>query len=67
MPTGFAKKNWERPRFRGVYLLCLAAFKKMIPLEPETMLEAIKSSVAEKHLEINIKTFELAKKNANQK
>ncbi|MCU0653320.1 MAG: indolepyruvate oxidoreductase subunit beta [Candidatus Pacebacteria bacterium] len=47
----------------GVYLLCLASFKKMLPLKPETMLEAIKSSVSPKHLELNIKTWELAKKN----
>lgn len=48
----------------GIYLLCLAAFKKMIPLDPQNILEAIKSSVASKHLEVNVKTFELAQKNA---
>ena len=45
----------------GIYLLCLAAFKKMIPLDPQTVLEAIKSSVAPKYLELNIKTWELAR------
>ncbi len=44
----------------GVYLLCRAAFEKMIPLLPETMLEAIKASVAPKHLDVNIKAWELA-------
>ncbi len=46
----------------GVYLLCRAAFEKMVPLEPEIMLEAIKSSVAPKHLELNVRAWELAKK-----
>ena len=46
----------------GIYLLCLAAFKKMIPLSPEAMLEAIKKSVAPKYLDLNVKTWELAKK-----
>jgi len=50
----------------GVYLLCLAAFKNLIPLSPDAMLAAIKSSVAPRHLELNIKTFELAKKMAGE-
>lgn len=45
----------------GIYLLCLAAFKGMIPLSPDSMLEAIKASVAPKHLELNVKTWELAR------
>ncbi len=48
----------------GVYLLCLAAFKNLILLSPDLMREAIKSSVAAKHLEVNMKAWELAKKNA---
>jgi indolepyruvate ferredoxin oxidoreductase beta subunit len=48
----------------GIFLLSLAVFKKMIPLESETILEAIKQSVAPKYLDLNIKTFELAKKTA---
>jgi indolepyruvate ferredoxin oxidoreductase beta subunit len=48
----------------GVYLLCLAAFKNLILLSPDSMREAIKSSVAAKHLEVNMKAWELAKKNA---
>ena len=50
----------------GVYLLCRAAFKKMIPIAPEVMLEAIKSSVAPKHLEVNVKAWELAQKITQQ-
>jgi indolepyruvate ferredoxin oxidoreductase beta subunit len=50
----------------GVYLLCLAAFKNLIPLSPDAMLAAIKSSVAPRHLELNIKTWELAQKNSQE-
>lgn len=62
--NGICQKELGTNVVSGIYLLCLAAFKKMIPLAPETMLEAIKSSVAPKHLDLNIKTFELAKKMA---
>ena len=60
--NGICQKELGTPVVSGIYLLCLAAFKGMIPLASETMLEAIKSSVAPKHLELNIKTFELAKR-----
>ena len=46
----------------GIFLLSLAVIKKMIPLDPETMLNAIKQSVAPKYLDLNIKTFELAQR-----
>jgi indolepyruvate ferredoxin oxidoreductase beta subunit len=59
--NGICQKELGTPVVSGIYLLCLAAFKGMIPLAPNTMLAAIKSSVAEKHLEINIKTWELAR------
>jgi indolepyruvate ferredoxin oxidoreductase beta subunit len=48
----------------GIFLLSLAVIKKIIPLAPEVMLEAIKQSVAPKYLELNVKTFELAQKAA---
>jgi indolepyruvate ferredoxin oxidoreductase beta subunit len=51
----------------GVYLLCRAAFEKMISLKPEMMLEAIKSSVAPKHLDINVKAYQLAQKHSQDK
>jgi len=60
-------KELGTPVVSGIFLLCLAAFKKMIPLEPETILEAIKSSVAPKHLDLNIKTWEFAKQFSEQK
>jgi indolepyruvate ferredoxin oxidoreductase, beta subunit len=46
----------------GIYLLSWAAFRNFIALKPESILEAIKKVVPEKHLEINQKAFELAKK-----
>lgn len=45
----------------GVYLVSLAAFKKLIPLKPESILKAIKKTIPEKYLELNVKAFELAK------
>ncbi|MFC1789520.1 indolepyruvate oxidoreductase subunit beta [Patescibacteria group bacterium] len=47
----------------GVYLVSLAAFKNLIPLKPDSIQEAIKKIVPEKYLELNLKTFELAKIN----
>jgi indolepyruvate ferredoxin oxidoreductase, beta subunit len=64
--NGICAKELGTPVVSGIFLLCLAAFKKMIPLEPETILAGIKDSVAPKHLELNIKTWELAKKFAEQ-
>ena len=62
--NGICQKELGTPAVAGVYLLCLAAFKNLIPLSPDSMREAIKSSVAAKHLEVNMKAWELAKKNA---
>lgn len=45
----------------GIYLLSWAVFKKMIPLEPASILKAIKKIIPARHLELNIKTFNLAK------
>ena len=46
----------------GVYLLSLAVSKGIIPLKSEIVFKAIKKVVSKKHLELNIKKFELAKK-----
>ena len=62
--NGICQKELGTAAVSGVYLLCLAAFKEMIPLAPEVMLEAIKTAVAPKHLEVNVKAWELAQKNA---
>jgi len=48
----------------GVYLLSLAAFKNLIPLKPKSILETIKKIIPKNYLDINLKTFKLASKNA---
>ncbi len=50
----------------GIYLLSLAVFKKLIPLKPDSILKAIKKIIPEKHLELNKKTFQLAKNHAKE-
>lgn len=45
----------------GIYLLSYACFKKNIPLKPNSILKAIEKVVPEKYLELNKKTFNLAR------
>lgn len=45
----------------GIYLLSLACFKNLIPLKPNSILKAIEKIIPEKYLELNKKTFQLAK------
>jgi len=45
----------------GVYLLSLSSFKKLIPLKSNSILKAIKKIISEKYLDLNLKTFTLAK------
>lgn len=45
----------------GIYLISYAAFKGLIPLNPESVKKAIQKLIPEKFLELNLKTFELAK------
>lgn len=44
----------------GIYLISLASFNGMIPLKPNFVLKAIKKIIPKKHLELNIKAFELS-------
>lgn len=44
----------------GIYLISFAAFKNLIPLKPESIQKAIKSTIPEKFLELNLKAFNLA-------
>jgi indolepyruvate ferredoxin oxidoreductase beta subunit len=60
--NGICQKELGTSVVSGIFLLCLAAFKGMVPLAPEVVLEAIKESVAPKYLDLNVKTWELAKK-----
>jgi indolepyruvate ferredoxin oxidoreductase beta subunit len=45
----------------GIYLISLAVLKGIIPLSQDSILNAIKKTVPEKYLELNVKAFELAK------
>ena len=47
----------------GVYLLSLASFKKLLPLKPQSILQAIKKVIPKQYLDLNLKTFELARQN----
>lgn len=44
----------------GVYLLGYAVFKNLLPLKKEIVISAIKKIIPEKHLELNIKAFNLS-------
>jgi len=50
----------------GIYLISLASFKNLIPLKPTSILKAIKKIIPEKYLELNLKTFDLAKIKSSQ-
>jgi indolepyruvate ferredoxin oxidoreductase beta subunit len=45
----------------GIYLLSLASFKGLVPLKPNLILQAIKKVIPGKYLDLNLKTFKLAK------
>lgn len=45
----------------GIFLLFYASFKNLIPLKPDSMIEALKKVIPEKYHDINLKTVELAK------
>lgn len=47
----------------GIYLLAFSVLKGLLPLKRDTVLAAIKEIVPEKHLELNLKTFDLAETN----
>lgn len=45
----------------GIYLISLASLQGKLPLRPQSILDAIKKVLPKKYLELNIKTFELAR------
>ena len=45
----------------GIYLISLAVFKGLIPIKPGSVEKAIKKIIPAKYLELNLKTFNLAK------
>lgn len=48
----------------GIYLLSYASFKNFISLNPKAVLKGIKTVIPKKYLELNLKTFNLAKNNS---
>jgi len=46
----------------GIFMLCYAAFKNLMPIEAQNLLIAIKESVLPEYLDLNVKTWELAQK-----
>lgn len=46
----------------GIYLLGYSSFKNLLPLNPERMISAIKKIIPANFLELNLKSFELAKR-----
>jgi indolepyruvate ferredoxin oxidoreductase beta subunit len=55
------KKEFGKEILAGVYLLSFAVHKKLIPLKPASLLEAIKKTIPEKYLKLNLQAFKLAK------
>lgn len=55
------QKEFNTNVVAGIYLISLASFKNLIPLKPNSISRAIKKIIPEKYLELNLKTFNLAK------
>lgn len=55
------QKEFNTNVVAGIYLISLASFKNLIPLKPNSISRAIKKIIPEKYLELNLKTFKLAK------
>jgi len=64
--TKIAKEEIDNPVVAGVFMLSFAAWKKILPLKPASILKAIKEVVRPKYFEINKKTFKLAQKKAGK-
>ena len=61
------KKELGNEILAGIFLISLASFKNLIPLKPESILAAIKKIIPEKHLELNLKAFNLARQSFSKK
>ena len=59
------RKELGKEVVSGDYLLGYAAYNKLIPLKPASILKAITKVVPEKYLDLNKKAFELASKYGN--
>ncbi len=61
--SDICKQKIGKEVLAGVYLVCFAVLKGLIPLSQESILLAIEKTVRKKYLAINKKTFKLALKN----
>lgn len=57
------KEKLQNEVVSTIYLLGYAVYKKLIPLEKESVIKAIENTVPEKYRELNIKAFQLAYRN----
>ena len=60
--TEIAKKKLGNPVLAGVYLLSFASQEKLLPLEKNVLLEAVKRIIPKKYFFQNKKVFELVEK-----
>lgn len=51
----------------GIFIISYAAFNQLLPLNPSSILKAIKKVVPKKYLDINLKAFELARQSFSLK
>jgi indolepyruvate ferredoxin oxidoreductase beta subunit len=59
--SGICKEKLEKEVVSGIYLLSLAANKKLVPIKPRSIMTAMKKLIPKKFLDLNIRAFELAK------
>lgn len=59
--SGTCKEKLGTDVVSGIYLISLAVFKGLIPIKPSSIEKAIKKIIPAKYLELNLKTFNLAK------
>jgi len=57
-------KEFKKEILAGVYLVSWAAFKEIIPLEPNSILKGLDRVISKKYLSLNKKAFQLAQKKA---
>jgi len=60
--TDICQKELGTSVTAGVFLVSLAVFKNLLPIKPASVSKALKEILPEKYLDLNLKTFELAKK-----
>ncbi len=63
--TKVVEKEIGNPVLAGTLLLSVAVFKRLIPLKPDSLLNAIKEVIPGKYLQINKKAFKLGAKSSS--